>query len=305
MSGHRNAGYRRLVGDDLSVGLFAPLAGADTDPPRIDRELALARRAESLGVDAIWARDVPTYWPTFGDAGQVYDPWVYLSALAAVTDDVALATGGVVLSVRHPLHVAASAASLDRASGGRLVLGVGSGDRDPEYAAFGVDPDDRGTRFREAVAVVRTVWGESFPEDASRFGTLDGTVDPLPRPESEVPVLVTGHARQDLDWIADHADGWLFYQLPRDTLEGFLADWRAATDAHKPFVMGLTLELAADPDAGPAHVHQGFRAGADWVRSYLRDLREAGVDHVAVSLRGDRDPEATLEAFAGDVLGPL
>lgn len=304
---HANAGYRRLFGDDgLSVGLFFPLANFDSGVPAMDRELALADHAESVGFDALWVRDVPTYWPKFGEGGQVYDPWVFLSQVAARTRNAALGTGSVILPLRHPLHVAKAAASLDRLSGGRLVLGAGSGDRDPEYAAFGVDPDERGTLFRESVQVLRAAWGESFPDLDSRFGRLDGTLNLRPKPTTDsLPLLVTGHARQSLNWIGEHADGWLFYQLPRDTLKGFLADWHEATPEPKPFVMGLSVELAPDPAAGPEHVHQGFHAGSDWFREYLCDLRDLGVDHVAIGLRGDRDPTAVIDEFADSVLDRL
>jgi alkanesulfonate monooxygenase SsuD/methylene tetrahydromethanopterin reductase-like flavin-dependent oxidoreductase (luciferase family) len=60
--------------------------------------------------------------------GQVYDPWVYLGWIAAQTSEIALATGALVLTLRHPLHTAKGAASVDRLSANRLVLGVASGD---------------------------------------------------------------------------------------------------------------------------------------------------------------------------------
>jgi len=301
-----HAGYRRRFGDDgPTFGLFFPIADVE-GAPSMDRELALARRAEAAGFDALWVRDVPLFWPKFGDAGQVYDPWVFLSQVARETDDVALATGSIVLPLRHPLHVAKAAASVDRLSNGRLLLGVGSGDRDPEFAAFGVEADDRGALFREAVRVLRTVWREEFPVADTRFGRLDGDLDLRPKPTAAtLPLLVTGYARQSLDWISANGDGWLFYQLPRDTLEAFLADWRGATPADKPFVQALHVDLAADPAAEMEHVHQGFRAGSDWFLDYLRDLADLGVDHVAISLRGERDPEARIEAFANEVLDRL
>jgi len=303
-----HAGYRRLFGgDDLTVGLFHPLSDFEGEAPSLERELELAARAERAGFDALWVRDVPTYWPKFGEAGQVHDPWTLLSGLATRTDDVALCTGSIVLPLRHPLHVAKAAASVDRLSGGRLVLGVGSGDRDPEYAAFGVNPTDRGALFRDAVAVLRAAWAERFPELQSRFGDLDGRLDVRPTPTTEtLPLLVTGHSRQELDWIGEHGDGWLFYQLPRETLAGFLEDWRAATPVPKPFAHGLRVDLAADPGAGPEHVHQGFRAGSEWVRDYLRDLCDLGVSHVAVGIESEgRDAAATIDAFAGEVLDHL
>jgi luciferase-type oxidoreductase len=98
----------------------------------------LARRAEELGFAALWFRDVPLRDPNFGDIGQVYDPWVYLGWIAAQTRTIALATGSIVLPLRHPLHTAKAAASIDQLTRGRFVLGVASGDRPIEFPAFGL-----------------------------------------------------------------------------------------------------------------------------------------------------------------------
>ncbi|UIP01361.1 TIGR03571 family LLM class oxidoreductase (plasmid) [Halobaculum sp. CBA1158] len=299
-------GYDRLFGgDDLTFGTGFPLTGAREERPDPEEEMRLAARAESLGYAGLWARDVPLYWPRFGDAGQTFDPWTWLGYAAAHTDEVALGTASVVLPLRHPLHVAKSAASLDRISGGRFVLGAATGDRDPEFPAFGVDADGRGERFRESVALLRTAWSESFPEAAGDWGRLDGDLDTVPKPAAgSIPVLPTGFARQELDWIAEHGDGWFFYHLPESTLESYLEDWRAvAGDA--PYAMAVRTELAADPDAEPEPRHLGYRAGAEWFVEYFRSLDRLGVDHVLVSPGGGDDPEAGLERFADDVIDRL
>ena len=302
---HRNAGFERLFGgDDLTVGVGFPLTGARTERPDPDAEMRLAAHAESLGYDALWARDVPLYWPRFGDAGQTFDPWTWLGYAAAHTDELALGTASVVLPLRHPLHVAKEAASLDRLSGGRFVMGVATGDRDPEYAAFGVDRDDRGERFREAVATLRAVWRGEFPEREGPWGELSGDLDLVPKPTTDtVPLLPTGHSRQSLDWLGEHGDGWLFYHLPDETLDSYLDDWREVA-GEKPYAMAVRTELADDPDAGPEPVHQGYRAGAEWFVDYFRRLDDRGVDHVLVSAGGD-DPEAALTRFAEQVLERL
>src|SRR5690349_25044424 len=115
----------------------------------------LARHAQDLGFAALWFRDVPLRDPNFGDVGQVYDPWVYLGWIAAQTSAIALATGSIILPLRHPLHTAKAAASLDQLTGGRLVLGVASGDRPVEFPAFGVDFEQRDILFRENLRVIR------------------------------------------------------------------------------------------------------------------------------------------------------
>jgi luciferase-type oxidoreductase len=299
---HANRGYRRLfASSDLSIGLGLPLTGDRTSTPAIEAEIALATHAESVGFDALWARDVPTYWPAFGDAGGAFDTWPLLSYLAARTDDVALGTSSVVLPLRHPIHVAKSAASVDRLSDGRLVLGVASGDRDPEYPAFGVDADTRGERVRESVDALRTLWREDFPTIEGSWGELDGDLTVLPEPTTDVlPLLPTGHARQSIEWIAEHGDGWLFYHLPDDTLRTYLEKWRRLAD-EKPFVIAVRVELAADPDADPEHLHLGYRAGVEWFRDYFRRLEEYGLDHVIVSLESD-EPRAAMTRFGDEVV---
>ncbi|WP_049927446.1 LLM class oxidoreductase [Halopiger goleimassiliensis] len=300
--GHENEGFRRLFEPDgLTFGLGFPLTSTRRSRPDVERELELARRAETLGFDGLWARDVPTYWPTFGDAGQTFDTWPWLSHVAAHTDAIALGTSSVVLTLRHPLHVAKAAATVDRLSDGRLVMGVASGDRDPEYPAFDVDPADRGRLFREAVHAIRTAWREEFPELEGEWGRLEGDIDVVPKPTAEtVPLLPTGHARQRREWIADHGDGWLFYHLPERTLEDYLTNWRADAGG-KPFTIAVRVEFTDDPEADPEPLHLGFRAGVEWFREYFRRLDEYGLDHVIVGLAND-DEERALETFAEEIL---
>jgi luciferase-type oxidoreductase len=292
---------------DLSVGLFFPITTSPDAVPAMENQVERARLASDLGFDALWFRDVPLFWPEFDDAGQVYDPWVFLSHVAAHTDDVALATGSIVLPLRHPLHVAKAAASVDRLSDGRLVLGVASGDRPPEFPAFGVPEGDRGERFRESVRVLRSVWSEEYPELESSFGDLDGSMDLLPKPTTEsLPLLVTGHARQSRDWIADHGDGWVYYQRDVEDLEEMVADWRARTEGYKPFVQVMHVDLAPDPTADAEPIHQGHAAGTEWFRDRLRAVADAGVDHVMINVRhGGRDVRSVLTEFGEEVLAEL
>lgn len=300
MTRHRHAPQFPFDTDSLTIGLGFPLTGVRDSRPSISWELDLAVRAETLGFDALWARDVPLYWPKFGDAGQTFDTWPWLAAVAARTEDIALGTASVVLPLRHPIHVAKSAATVDHLSGGRLVMGVATGDRDPEYDAFDVAADTRGELFRESVRWLRTLWSDSFPELEGPWGRLDGALDLRPKPAEGIPLLPTGHARQDLEWIGTHGDGWLFYHLPDETLDSFLADWREV-GGEKPYAMALQIELADDPTADPEPIHQGYRAGIEWVRDYFEQVDAAGVDHVIVGL-GGREPEAALTAFADSVL---
>lgn len=302
MSDCVNAGYRRLFGGSgLSFGVGLPLTGVKESTPDPAAEVELATHAESVGFDGLWARDVPTYWPRFGDAGGAFDTWPFLSHLAAHTDSIALGTASVVLPLRHPIHVAKAAATVDRLSGGRLVLGVASGDREPEYPAFGVEFDTRGRAVRESVDALRSIWGEAFPTASGPWGDLDGDLDVLPKPAAgTIPILPTGNARQSTEWIAANGDGWTFYHLPESTLQSYLETWREHAPG-KPFVIAARVALADDPTAEPEPLHLGYRAGVGWFREYFGRLEEYGLDHVIVSFETD-DPERAMTTFATEVV---
>ena len=167
--------------------------------------------AEALGFSAVWLRDVPFNVPSFGDAGQMFDPFVYLGLLAARTERIALGVASVVLPLRHPAHVAKAAASVDVLSGGRLILGVASGDRPDEYPALNLPFAERGDRFRASFDYIERM-REDAPAFENTYGSPDGGMDMLPKPVSgKLPLLITGGSQQDPDWIARTGDGWITY----------------------------------------------------------------------------------------------
>ncbi|WP_455554005.1 TIGR03571 family LLM class oxidoreductase [Comamonas kerstersii] len=239
-------GFNRVFGKGrLTMGFILPVEGyPNTATPTLSDHLAMTQLAEELGFAALWARDVPLLDPSFGDAGQMLDPYVYLGYLAGQTKKITLGTASTVLTLRHPIHTAKEAASVDFLSNGRVVLGVASGDRPVEYPAFGLEHEfeSRGERFREAFTTIRAVTEGSFPEHtSSRFGSMSSHVDMLPKPvHGRLPMLVTGRSRQDLSWIAENADGWLFYNVRLEHLGDLLKEWNGAVqqaagpDAFKP-----------------------------------------------------------------------
>ena len=294
----------------LSLGLFLPLAAYRGAVPDMQGHLERALQAESLGFRALWFRDVPLQVPGFGDVGQIHDPWVYMAYLAARTERIGLAAGSIILPLRHPIHTAKSAASIDVLSQGRVALGVASGDRPEEFPAFGRDLRKRSELFRQSFASVRTLWQESFPViDAPEFGHLDGTAGLLPKPwhRSTIPMYVTGHAGQDLDWIARHADGWIYFPLGLKALQGRMLQYRAALDRQnqprKPYLQSLYIDLLEDPGADPEPIHLGFRCGRRFLLDHLKRLEVMGVNHVMLVLRFCSRPiEEVIEEIGREVL---
>ncbi|MEO0424685.1 MAG: TIGR03571 family LLM class oxidoreductase, partial [Pseudomonadota bacterium] len=211
-----NAGYQAVFQPDrLSLGLVVPIESyPNAAVPALDQHVERVQLAEALGFSAVWLRDVPFNVPSFGDAGQLFDPFVYLGALATQTRSIALGVASVILPLRHPAHVAKAAASADVLSNGRLILGVASGDRPEEYPALNIPFDDRGERFRDSYAYIRRM-AEARPQVRSPFGDVDGAMDLLPKPVAgHLPLLITGASQQDADWLAQHGDGWMTYPRP-------------------------------------------------------------------------------------------
>ena len=292
----------------LSLGVVLPLeAYAVGAAPSMRSHIAAAQLAEALGFASLWLRDVPFNVPSFGDPGQMFDPFVYLGTLAAVTERIALGTSSIILPLRHPAHVAKAAATVDVLSGGRLLLGIASGDRPEEYPATAQSYPDRGVRFRDSVAYMRAV-GTAYPHLENAQGTLSGQIDMLPKPTgARLPLLVTGGSQQSPDWVAEHGDGWMTY--PRDPASQgrVVAEYRARLTAagqpNKPVMQSLYVDLLDDPEAPARPIHLGFQSGTGFLRRYLREIEHLGINHVALNLRFNNAPiDTSLKRLADDVL---
>ena len=291
----------------LSIGLVVPLdAHHHSATPDMSRHIERARLADELGFAALWLRDVPFNVPSFGDVGQMYDPFVYLGLLSGLTRDIALGVASVVLPLRHPAHVAKAAASADQLSGGRVLLGVASGDRPEEFPALAMTHADRGARFRDSLAYIRAM-ADAFPRHSGPYGKLEGGVDMLPKPVAgQVPILITGGAQQSPDWVAQHGDGWMTY--PRDVAQqaGLVRDYRAKSERAglpgKPVMQSLYVDLVPD-DVDPRPIHLGFRSGVRFLKTYLHALQDSGMNHVALNLRFNQaDIEDTMKRLADALL---
>jgi len=303
-----NCGYENMFApEQLTLGVFFAIESYSGSIPKMENQVALAKRAEALGFAALWFRDVPLHDPSFGDVGQIYDTWVYLGYIAAHTSSVALATGSVVFPLRHPVHLAKAAASIDTLSGGRLVLGIASGDRPVEYPAFNIDFATRGERFRETLHYFRTALDNSFPVIDSPLGHFNG-VDLIPKPYGErIPALITGHSQQSLEWIAENGDGWITYPRSLDQQTGMVNNWRQLTKSapggFKPFSQSLYIDLAEDPNTPPRSIHLGFKSGRNHLIEFLGASREAGVNHIVLNLKyGTRPAADVLEEIGQEVL---
>jgi len=239
-------------------------------------------------------------------ASALDDPFLWLGMLAAATERIVVGSAAIVLPLRQPLQVAKSALSLDRISGGRFVLGLGSGDRPEEFAAFGEDLEGRAGTFRERWTLLRAALS---PEADERTAVLQGTggFDVLPAPATRIPMLVVGTARQSLQWIAREAEGWATYHREEVAQEGRIGLWQQAqaqgAGPGKPFVQSMLLDLQADPQAPAEPLPLGLKGGRDGLRDYLLRVHAQGVAHVMFNLVDNGRPvEAVLREIGEQVL---
>lgn len=303
-------GYHRVFRERrLSLGLVVPIESyGHRAEASMTEHVERVQLAEKLGFSAVWLRDVPFNVPSFGDAGQLYDPFVYLGLLAGCTEGIALGVASIILPLRHPAHVAKAAASADALSGGRVLLGVASGDRPEEFPAMAIPFESRGERFREAFSYLSRVHAPT-PSLKSAFGTVDGGLDLLPKPPfGPTPLLITGGSQQDPEWVARNGDGWMTYPRPTALQARVLEEWRARVESAglppKPVMQPLYFDLADDPEAPPQPIHLGFRSGTSFLRDYLEELDGIGVQHVALNLRFNRADVPTTMKVLADALMP-
>jgi alkanesulfonate monooxygenase SsuD/methylene tetrahydromethanopterin reductase-like flavin-dependent oxidoreductase (luciferase family) len=133
------------------------------------------RVAESVGFEMV---SLPEHH-MFPD-GHVASPWAALGALAAQTEKVELCTAVHLLPFEHPIHVAEHSAMVDILSNGRMRLGCGLANFEPEFAYFGLEKREQVSRFEEAVDLVRRAWAGEDLDHAGKHFDVKGKMTPQP-----------------------------------------------------------------------------------------------------------------------------
>ncbi|SUJ01138.1 Alkanal monooxygenase alpha chain [Sphingobacterium spiritivorum] len=306
--------FNRLYSPNkLTIGIFLPLRVYSGNLNDFTAHISLIQQMDEKGFGAIWVRDIPLFDPHFGDVGQVYDPFTYLSYIAGITKNIILGTGSIILPFWHPISLAKVSSSIDQLSGNRLILGVGSGDRAIEFPAFGIPFESRGERFRQVLEEFRQLSQTTFPEIDSSLTSMNG-VDLLPKPVAkQIPTLITGASQQPLEWIAKNGDGWMTYPgsttTKNDTLK--LADkitaWRnLIPNKHfKPHMTNEWIELSEDPYFPRTPLNGGFvlKTGRLGLIELLNEWQHAGVNHAALGIQFSKRPlHDVVEELAEEVL---
>jgi alkanesulfonate monooxygenase SsuD/methylene tetrahydromethanopterin reductase-like flavin-dependent oxidoreductase (luciferase family) len=269
----------------MEIGIGLPNTVSGTTGRQIT---AFAQAAEEAGFSTLGTIDRIVY-PN-------YEPLVALSAAAAVTERIRLATTVMLGPLRgNPTMVAKQALSLDAlAGGGRVVLGIAIGAREDDYEISGVAMSERGTWLDDALPRIRRIWNG------------EGEIEPGigPRPEGGGPSLIVGgHADVSIERAARHGDGWIFGggrpEQFGELAEKLTSAWERHGRGGEPHTMALAYfslgdaaEEAARRNLGDYYAFLGEEmAGmlvgsaatdADTVRAYLSGFEQAGADELVL-----------------------
>ncbi|MBL7499169.1 LLM class F420-dependent oxidoreductase [Frankia sp. CNm7] len=173
------------------------------------REVALAVEESGFAGFSLTEHPVPgAAWLAAG-GHQTLDPFVALGYAAAVTDRIRLLTYLAVAPYRNPFVLAKAAATVDKLSDGRLILGLGAGYQKSEFYALGVDLSERNALFDEVLDVLPLHWsGEPFSYQGRHFSARD--VVALPRPaQNPIPIWIGGNSALARRRVAERAQGWM------------------------------------------------------------------------------------------------
>ena len=167
----------------------------------------MARAAEEVGFDSIWVGDHLLYREDGRPERGPWDAWTTLATLAASTERVRLGPLVACAAFHPPGILARMAATIDEASGGRFVFGIGAGWNETEFGAYGIPFDQRAARFQEAFEIVRRLLAGERVTFEGRFAQAQDAVL-LPRPARRVPLMIGSTGERVLGIALPHVDAW-------------------------------------------------------------------------------------------------
>jgi probable F420-dependent oxidoreductase len=275
----------------------------------------VARAAEAAGFHGFGFTDHPAPSQRWLESGghDAVDPFVAMGYAAAVTTTLRLIPNIVVLPYRNPFVVAKAGATLDLLSDGRFTLGVGVGYLKREFAALGVDFDERAELFEEALEVIRGIWTTDDFSFAGKHFSAKG-ITAHPRPASTPPIWIGGNTSAARRRVTKYGDGWCPFAAPAmlaqtartatmdaAALAEGVDDLRRRFDAAGRDFGGIDITFTNADGGSPGT--DDFNA--DEYLAGLEKLAAVGVTWVQVGLPGDSLSHVleTIERFGASVIG--
>lgn len=258
----------------LRIGLVSPVVtanpGAHDDWEAGAGIAALARiatLADQLGFDHLTCSEhvaVPT--AVAAERGATYwDPLATLGYLAARTERIRLATQVLVLGYHHPLEIAKRYGTLDVVSGGRVVLGLGVGSLEEEFALLGATFEGRGAIADDALAALRASLGRRTPSYAGTHYSFGDVVVEPHAVQDRVPLWIGGRTPRSLRRALALGDGWVPFGLGLSALTAMLADAELPEGFEVVLSPGRPVDPLGDRDATAARLRKVLDAGATMI----------------------------------------
>jgi alkanesulfonate monooxygenase SsuD/methylene tetrahydromethanopterin reductase-like flavin-dependent oxidoreductase (luciferase family) len=285
--------YSRRV--SVNLGLFLPTIEALRGPRWLPgwtelRELALL--SEQVGFHTLWVPDhlifrASAYWKIVDDAPRgTWEAWTLMSALAAATSRVQIGPFISASSFRQPGLVAKMATTLDEISGGRLILGIGTGSHQPEYPAFGFEWDHLASRFDEALRVLVPLLREGRVDFRGRYYRAEECelLPRGPRPGG-LPIWIAAFGPRLMRLTAEWAEGLVtaWYTDPAELETPFRAlDAACESVGRDPATLARCVGTFVDSNEHPERTAERLRAlaaaGATHVTCMLTPADRRGVE---------------------------
>ena len=262
----------------------------------------LARAADELGFDFVTAQDhsiAPRQWAADGGGQTWFEPFVVLSYAAAVTTRVRLLTDVLIVPYRSPFQIAKISASLDQLSGGRLILGVGSGYLEEEFKILGASFAERGAVTDDALEVIKRCWTEEWVDVSTPyFEAKDVSISPRPVQQPRPPIWVGGNSWRALRRAVEHGDGWTPFRGDASRISEALRRARDdfGLEPGRSFDIAMPIRKGLHNDDGSVNVESALRQA--------EELAAAGVTHVKVGFKASSPDEyvSKMEDFAREVI---
>ena len=230
--------------------------------------------AEELGFECFWFTE--HHFLLYG--GPVPNPAVMMALAAARTSRIHLGSAISILPLHHPLQVAEDYAMVDVASGGRLEFGIGLGNTDVDFRAYGIPREESRTRYEEAIEVITGVWtNEHFSHEGSHWRFENVSVYPRPVQRPHPPIWVAGHAPTSLRWAGERGYSIMTVAHPFPP-EG----WRPGTTAWREAL------VAAGYQPGERHCKLHVRVFVDENAERAREIAEPALTRYDGIQRAER-----------------
>ncbi|MGW3120031.1 LLM class F420-dependent oxidoreductase [Streptomyces sp. NPDC001107] len=277
----------------------------------------VARTAEQIGYQSLWVYEralfpEPATQGLYGVEGlpwpDVYrgvpDPLVTLTLAAAATDRARLGTSILVAPLHNPFQLAKSLATLDAASGGRVLAGLGTGWSLDEYAAAGVAPfEERGRVLDEIIDVCRAVWG---PDPVTYEGRITKIASAVvgPKPARPIPILLPTNSKKAMTRLVDRADGWMPIAMGAGQLA---AQWRQLQDLAAergrtgPIETVVRVNARYTPKAYDGADRSPFQGSVAQLVEDLAAHADSGLDEFFFELQGGARDAQELKDVAAEL----